>query len=274
MTTSMSWATRSAVGIHAGAMPDDGRVALRRGGDVLVAVVDHAHRLAHALRQERRVDGHDRRVLLLAAEAAAGLRLGDDGLLVGEPEGALQRLVDVVGALHRARDGDAAVRSWHRDHGLVLDVELLLVADAILALDDEAGRGERGFDVAAADLVGRELLARRASGSRTGAQRLRAQRDATLRLAQGGPVRRRDERHRLGMVADDISGEGRHVRLDGAHDVLAGDVRGRHDHDAATSRSRGRARCRGGARGPPSSGSWRRTRRRERRGHPCSARLP
>ena len=69
-----------AVRIHARAVADDRRVALGGGRDVLVAVVDHAHRPAHPLRQQGGVDGEDRGVLLLAAEAAASLRLGDDGL--------------------------------------------------------------------------------------------------------------------------------------------------------------------------------------------------
>ena len=139
--------------------------------------------------------------------------------------------MDVVGALHRARDGDAAIRARLGDHGLVLDVELLLVADPVLALDDEAGVGQRDVHVAASDLVGRELLLGD-EGVEDRRQGLRAQRDAPLRLPQRGLVRRGDERDRLGVVADDVHGEGRHVRLDGAHDVLAGDVGGRHDHDA------------------------------------------
>ena len=52
----------------------------------------------------------DRRELLLAAEPAAGLGLDDARLPVVEPEAALERGVDVVRALERARDGDAAVR--------------------------------------------------------------------------------------------------------------------------------------------------------------------
>ncbi len=139
--------------------------------------------------------------------------------------------MDVVGALHRARDGDAAVRPRLGDHGLVLDVELLLVADPVLTLDDEAGAGQRGVHIAASDLVGRELLLGR-EGVEDRWQRLRAQGDAPLRLPQRGLVRRGNEGHGLGMVADDVRGEGRHVRLDGAHDVLAGDVGGGHDHDA------------------------------------------
>ena len=46
MITSISWATSSPVPRDAGAVADDGRVTLGGGADVLVAVVDHAHRLA------------------------------------------------------------------------------------------------------------------------------------------------------------------------------------------------------------------------------------
>ena len=44
MTTSMSWATSVPSRAHAGPVADDGRVALGRRGDVLVAVVDHPDR--------------------------------------------------------------------------------------------------------------------------------------------------------------------------------------------------------------------------------------
>ena len=72
----------AAVARHAGAVAHDRRMALGRRGQVLVAVVDHPHGLAHALGQQRGMDGDHRRVLLLAAEAAAGLGLDDHGLLV------------------------------------------------------------------------------------------------------------------------------------------------------------------------------------------------
>ena len=51
----------------------------------------------------------DRRELLLAAEPAAGLGLDDPRLRVVDAEAALERRVDVVRALERAVDGDAAV---------------------------------------------------------------------------------------------------------------------------------------------------------------------
>ena len=119
-----------------------------------MAVEDHPHRPADPQREQRRVDGEPRGVLLLAAEAAAGLRLDhDDVARVVEREGPLQRRVDVVGALERADHGHATVVAGHRDHRLGLEVELLLVADPVRALDDEVGLGEARLDVAPRDLV-------------------------------------------------------------------------------------------------------------------------
>jgi hypothetical protein len=103
--------------------------------------------------EERRVEGDDRRVLLFAAEPAPGLGLDDPGLSVAQSESPLHRFVDVVGALERAVDSDAAVRFGDGDHPVVLDVELLLVADPILTLEDEAGVAEPDLEVAAGDLV-------------------------------------------------------------------------------------------------------------------------
>ena len=132
-----------AVAGDAGPVADDGRVALGRGGDVLVAVVDHPDRALGLAGEERRVQPDDRRELLLATEPAAGLRLDDPRRIVVEPEAALERPVQVVRALERAGDGDAAALGRDGDHRVVLDVQLLLVADPVLALDDEV-RGRRG----------------------------------------------------------------------------------------------------------------------------------
>ena len=78
-----------AVAGHAGPVADDRRVALRRRGDVLVAVVDHPHRAPGLARQERGVEGDHRRVLLLAAEPAAGLGLDHPRLPVVHREARL-----------------------------------------------------------------------------------------------------------------------------------------------------------------------------------------
>ena len=92
-----------AVGADRGPMADDGRVPLGRGGDVLVALVDHPDRSLGLAREQRGVQPDDRGELLLAAEPAAGLGLDDAGGLVVEPEAALERAVQVVRALERAR---------------------------------------------------------------------------------------------------------------------------------------------------------------------------
>ena len=174
MTTSMSWAMQPAVVRHPGPVADDRRVALGRRREVLVAVVDHPDRAPGLPGQERGVEGDDRGVLLLATEPAAGLRLDDPRLPVVDAEAALERRVDVVRALERAVDGDAAVLARDRDHRVVLDVELLLVADPVLALEDEVGGREGGVGVArrelvgGEDVVGRERVEDRAGAARSG----------------------------------------------------------------------------------------------------------
>ncbi len=147
------------------------------------------------------MEGDDRGVLLLAAEPAAGLRLDDLGLLPGEPEGSLQRLVDVVRALERAVDLDTAVLAGRRDHRVVLDVELLLVADAVRPFEDDVGGGEAGRDVPRVDLVVREdVLA--LEGVEDRSERL----SPDLHVATGGTellaVGGGEEDERLGMVLD------------------------------------------------------------------------
>jgi hypothetical protein len=64
------------------------------------------------LREEGGVEGDDRGVLLLAAEAAAGDGLGDVDAIGREIEGLDEGLVDVEGALDRAR-GVGACSSHH-----------------------------------------------------------------------------------------------------------------------------------------------------------------
>ena len=129
---------RAVVG-DAGAVADDRRVALGRGRDVLVAVVDHADRFLGLEREEGRVKPDHRRELFLAAEPATGLGLDHACRLVVEPEAAFERRVQVVRALERPGDRDAAAVGRDRDHRVVLDVELLLVPDPVLALEDEVG---------------------------------------------------------------------------------------------------------------------------------------
>ncbi len=178
------------------------------------------------------MQGEHRGVLLLAAEPAAGLGLDDLGAVVVEEQRALHRLVDVVRALERAVDRDAAIRPGHGDHRVVLDVELLLVTDPVLALDDEIGAGHGRIDVSGDELVvGEDLLAQERVEDRL--QRRRPKADVGASRAQGRPIRRRDEGDRLGLVADlaPDRDEDRLIVVDEAHDVRAGDVVGRDDDD-------------------------------------------
>src|SRR5262245_16101121 len=102
-------------------------MALGSDCEILVAPVEHAHGTPGLAREQRRMAGDDGRVLLLAAEPSARLALDDARLLGRDPEGARERLLDVVRTLQRAADEDRSVRPWWPGHAaLCLDVELLL----------------------------------------------------------------------------------------------------------------------------------------------------
>jgi hypothetical protein len=125
---------------------------LGRRGHVFGAVVDHLHRALRLPRQQGGVAGENRRVLFLAPEPPARLHLHDADLLRRQAEERRQRLVDVVGALHRAPHRDAvhvASEVRHRHHPVRLDVELLLRAGVVLPLDDRVGAVPHGIHVAA-----------------------------------------------------------------------------------------------------------------------------
>ena len=208
------------------AIPDHRRVPLRRRGQVLVAVVDHPHRAARLAREQRGVEGDHRRVLLLAPEPAARLRLHDLGVCVVEVETGPERLVHVERALEAAVDGHAAVLARHRDDRVVLDVQLLLVADAVGRLDDlEPVLLERRVDVALDELVVGEDR-RRFQRLEDGRQRRRSERDPLAGLAEGVAVRRRQQRHGLRLVPDLPADrdEDRLVLGDARDDVPARDV--------------------------------------------------
>ena len=190
-----------------------------------MSVVDHPDRLAGLSGEQRGVDREDRRVLLLAAEPAARLRLDDLRLLVVEPERALQCLVDVVRALERAVDRNAAVLAGYRDHRVVLDVELLLVADAVRSLEHEIGLREARVEVAGRDLVmGEDVVAY--ERVEDGGEFFRPHGDPAAggpqRLAIGGG----QEQERLCVVLDLAADryEDRLIVADETDDVVAGDV--------------------------------------------------
>ena len=213
---------------HAGPVVDNGRVAFRRRRDVLVPVVDHPDRPAGSPREERRVNGQHGRVLFLAAEGAAGLRLDDPDLLDGQAERAPEGRVDEVGALERAGDRDPAIRGRGRDHRLRLDVDVLLGTDAVGPFHDQGGLGEARLQVALRDLVpGAGPIGCQHVEDRR--ERLGPQRDRRAGGVRGRRVGCRDQRDRLGVVADLVDDERRLVVMLDADHVLAGDV-GCRDH--------------------------------------------
>ena len=120
----------------------------------------------------------------------------------------------------------------HGDHRVVLDVQLLLVADAVGALDHQVRLREARLDVArgrprsAANCWSRPAGRRRPAAARSAGGSRRASRHA------GRPIGCREQCHGFGVVPDPRRREDRLVGLDGADDVLAGDVLRRHDHDA------------------------------------------
>ena len=124
--------------LDGGSIPQTAGVPLRRGPKILVATVNQLDGFPGFEREERGVNGHQRGVLLLAAEAAARDRLHHVEPLM--PQHPRERLDDIEGALHRAEEGQArralCVDSVGGDHALRLDVELLLKAHAVGALDD------------------------------------------------------------------------------------------------------------------------------------------
>ena len=154
MTTSTSIAVMRPSLRQPGAMAHDRRMPLRRRQQIFDAVVDHLHRTAGLQRQDRGMAGQHRRVFFLAAEPAAGFGLHDAHAVGRQLQQHDQRLVDVVRALQRSVDGHLAV-AGHGDHAVGLDVELFLVAGAVLAFDHDVGLAEAAIEIA---LVDRDLL--------------------------------------------------------------------------------------------------------------------
>ncbi len=203
-----------------------------------------------------------RRVLFLAAEAAARLGLDDADFFFGQVEEFHQSLVDVVGALHRAAHGDPAFGARLGDDAVGLDVELLLRARAVLALDDDHFvRVPNLFDVplldeegledvvfAPDDCFGRESFL----DVEDAGQRLYLDADGAARLFEQILVRVREQEDGLFGVVDERLGKVGLVVEDERDVVRAGDVARRDDgelfpRDAFAESDARDAAARGGA---------------------------
>src|SRR4029079_19283344 len=91
--------------------------SLGGGSYVFGAIVDHLHRTAGFVRKQRCVSCEHRRILFFAAKPSTRRRLDDNGLFVAQIEELLERLVNVVGALHRTHYRHL-IAAWYRDHPL------------------------------------------------------------------------------------------------------------------------------------------------------------
>ena len=208
-------------------VPHDRGMPLGRGDHVLDAIVDDLHRPTRLEREERRVPRRDRGELLLAAEAAAGLRLDHSGR-VRRAEERLERLERVEGTLDRAMDRDAAILR-HRDHPVGLDVDVLLVAGVIRALDHDIRARHRRGGVTLGDRDPLELL----RGPRGVKERgLLLVLDDHARRMKRLLVRVRQQEDRFADVPDLAFDEEGLVMLDEVHDLRARHVAVVHDREA------------------------------------------
>ena len=128
-----------AILVEGSAMTGARRMALGGRGQIFHAVVDHLDRVAALHGQQSGVGGEGGRIVLFAAEGSAGLGLDDAHFPVGQVEDLDERLVHVVRTLQRAPHGDAVFCAPLGDDAVVLDVEMLLRAGAILAFNDIRG---------------------------------------------------------------------------------------------------------------------------------------
>ena len=144
---------QASVAIDGRSMAGPGRMPFRRGRHVFRTVVEELHRAAGLPGEQRGMPGDDRRILLLAAESSAGLHLHHTDFFRGDVEQTNQRLVDVVGALHRTPDGDARFGIGNREHAVRLDVELLLRTRLVLAFHDRRRVAKCLIDITARDQI-------------------------------------------------------------------------------------------------------------------------
>ncbi len=190
------------------------RMALRRGGDVFAALVDHLHGPPGAPRQQRGMRGEGRRELLLASEPAARGGLSDVDRITFEPQQRRERTVHVERALQGAHHVDDLLAVPPREHPLRLEVHVLGGAGAVRAFDDDVRAGERRVHVAAFDgclvqhvapVVHVDVALQRVLDSEHRRQRVDVEDDVCGGRVGRSRCGRGDEGHCLGDVADAVA---------------------------------------------------------------------
>ena len=210
--------------------------------EVVVAVEAQLHRSAEPARRNGGDAREQRRLRLLAAEAAAHAPALDLHVVRLQAQALGDQVLHLARVLRRAVDEHAAVLARDRVRDLAFEIELLLAAD--LQRVDEAMRrgGDGGARVAARQMHRRQDVA--LGGVRLDRRedrRERLDRQRRLRLRRRAPrqvARLGDHReHRLADIVDEPVGEDRIVVDDRAAIVGAGDVGGdQHCDDAGQRR--------------------------------------
>ena len=192
--------------------------------------------------------GDVRRILLLAAEAAAGGAVDDPyrpRITAGDRSQCVQH---VVGTLHRSFDHQHAAGVDMGDHALRLDVHMFLGTGLEATFENDLRRRFARSEVTARH----QVIAEDVAGTHLAAQRERivdrehrrrigafVHRHRRQRLAQQATVRMREQQHRLAGMAEPVAGQHRLVLLDhpggiGARDIGSGNHDERRPVDART----------------------------------------
>ena len=192
--------------------------------------------------------GENRRIFLLAAEPAARFHLHHANALGRKVEQPGERAVNVVGALHRAPHRHAGLRIRDGEHAVRLDIELLLRAGVVLALDDSAPprgtpnrRPRAGRDSVLKTLSAPQITARRSSDSsmvKTGGSGSTVDADPAAGLFEQVPVVVGEEDDRFFRVVDGLAREVGLIVDDQRDDVRAGNVGGGDDDELVPGHAR------------------------------------
>jgi hypothetical protein len=185
------------------------------------------------------VERQVRRVVLLTAEPPSGRGVDDPKLRPVAFQGVLQRVVDVVRALHAALHDEHAVLH-PGGHPLVLEVDVLLRCGLEDVLDHVGGRGERFVDISLLDPKGRQDVVIAVLDLGRGRccpevehrlERVNLDRDRLDGAADHAARGVRHQHNRLVDVTDLGAGQDRLIVLDQIDLVWPGDVPVVDDHE-------------------------------------------
>ena len=212
---------------------DEERVALAGGAHVVIAWQPQLHRLPRLPSKQRRDPGNDRRLALFAAERAAHPPHLDRDGVERQPEKVRNAMLDFGRMLGRAPHMHVGALARRSERDLPLEIEMVLTAAVQLAGKPMRRAGDRCLHVAA----DHELRRRNVAVPRH--RLFNRQHRGKRFVVDGGELRRgarliecgrRDRRHRLAFVFDDVRGQCRLATADRRDVVLTGNV-GRRDRE-------------------------------------------